>query len=184
MDRDRVVVSDVFPPYLRRLRAQFGDYGNVTVAELDVTKPLEGVEGLRGDTVVCMNVLEHIEHDRDAVGRIGALLQPGGRTILLVPACPALYCAIDQHLGHYRRYSLAQVRSLLEHAGFAVEHSRYVNMLGAVGWFVNGRALRRNLLPSRQMRFFDRLVPLLSLERFLGPPFGLSVLAVGRKAAT
>jgi hypothetical protein len=67
--------------------------------------------------------------------------------------------------------------------GFRVVQERHLNMIGAVGWFVNGRVLRRQLLPSRQLRIFDFVIKLLALERYLRPPFGLSILLVAEKPA-
>ena len=101
--------------------------------------------------------------------------------MLLVPACPSLYSRIDAGLEHHRRYGRAELCSKMEEAGFRVERIGFLNLLGAVGWFVNGKILRRKMLPKNQLAFFDLLVPFLRFERRLRIPFGLSLLAVGRK---
>ena len=126
-------------------------------------------------------MLEHIKDDAAALRCFRDILVPGGRLVLLVPACPSLYSKIDAGLDHYRRYSRAELGSKLEVAGFRVEHAGFLNLPGALGWFMNGRILRRNMLPKYQLKLFDLFVPLLKIERRLKIPFGLSLLAVGRK---
>ena len=74
-----------------------------------------------------------------------------------------------------------EIAAKLRASGLTVEHVRYFNLLGAPGWFVNSRLLRRRHVPGLQARLHDRLVPLLRLEeRWKQPPFGMSLLAVGR----
>jgi len=101
--------------------------------------------------------------------------------VLLVPAHQALYSAMDRNIEHFRRYNLRPLCEMVERAGFRVMEERYLNMLGAIGWFVNGRVLRRQLLPSRQLRIFNFVIKLLALEKWFRPPFGLSILLVAEK---
>ena len=82
------------------------------------------------------------------------VLENGGRLVLLVPAHSALYSDMDRNIEHFRRYDLRSLGKMVEDAGFKVVHQRHLNMLGAIGWFVNGRILRRQLIPSRQLRIF------------------------------
>src|SRR5205823_14987779 len=133
------------------------------------------------DTVLSMNVLEHIEHDRRALEGCLEILQGGGRLVLLVPAHRALYSDMDRNIEHFRRYDLRSLRDMVEDVGFRVVDERHLNMLGAIAWFVNGRILRRQLIPSRQLRVFDFAVKLLALEKLFRPPFGLSILLVAEK---
>ena len=101
--------------------------------------------------------------------------------MLLVPAFSSLHCQLDCNLGHYRRYDKVPFLRRLETVGFNISHCSNLNMLGAVGWFVNGKILGRGMMPKRQMRLFNKLTWMLDLERFLGPPFGLSLLVVAEK---
>ena len=128
-----------------------------------------------------MNVIEHIEDDAAALRCFHEILEPGGRLILLAPACKALYSKIDAGLDHYRRYSSDELCRKIQGAGFTIESERFFNLPGAVGWFINGKILRRKILPKNQMRLFDMMAPLLRLEDRIRIPFGLSLLAVGRK---
>lgn len=184
--RKFVMATDVVPFYLDTLRQHFQHSENVAVQRLDLldhtlAKRLGEENGF--DSILSMNVIEHIEDDRGALKSINALLPVGGKFVFLVPAHQALYTPMDYHLGHFRRYNKQQLTTLLDEAGFDVESSRYLNFLGAVGWFVNGKILRRKLIPSRQLRLFDLVLALLKVERWFSVPFGLSVLIVGKKRA-
>jgi hypothetical protein len=91
---------------------------------------------------------------------------------------------MDSSIGHYRRYDKAMMRERLAQAGFEVERLRYLNALGTVGWLVNGRVLRQTVPPSGQLKLFNRVMPLVTwVESRVEPPFGLSLLAIGRRPA-
>jgi SAM-dependent methyltransferase len=178
-DRRRVCLSDVSATYLDILKNRFGQRENVSVHHWDLGTPApEALQPGSFDTVICLNVLEHIQDDRAALQRMHRLLKPGGRLALLVPAHPFLYNGFDKGLDHFRRYNKHDLRRQLEESGFHVRKLWYFNALGALGWFVNGHLLRKTRLPSGQMKLFDLLVPLLKLERLLPMPFGISVIAL------
>lgn len=179
-----VVATDTIPFYLETLKQQHQHHDNVVVQELNLLD--EGLAKLIGqeqrvDTVLSMNVLEHIEDHEMALRSMNSVLSPNGKLVLLVPAHQTNFSPMDTHLGHFRRYDKKQLTALLEKAGFEIESSRYLNLLGALGWFFNGRILRRKLLPSRQLRIFDWLIALLKVESWGEPPFGLSLLMVAKK---
>jgi 2-polyprenyl-3-methyl-5-hydroxy-6-metoxy-1,4-benzoquinol methylase len=141
---------------------------------------LDFIASRRIDTIVCVNVLEHVDNDLDALKRLRGLLDgPAGRIALVVPAIPAAYGPIDAALGHYRRYSRARLQSVLTQAGFSVTSLHYSNLIGLLGWFFNARITRRVQQSDTQIRIFDRLiVPWSSpMERFFRPPIGLSLVA-------
>ena len=182
--RPLVVATDYSESYVIELRQKLGHFANVRVERLDLLDS-ESAEGLARrfapECVLSMNMLEHIGDDLTALKNMGRLLPTGGRLVLLVPAHQALFSGMDASLGHFRRYNKRTLFALLDQAGFRVTESRYLNGLGALGWWVNGRVLRRKLIPSRQLRLFDFVTFLLPLERFVPLPFGLSVLIVAEK---
>lgn len=182
LGRPLLVATDINGEYLRILRMVFQNYRGVMVKPLDITA-MNAVEwrDLQVDTVLCFNVLEHIERDMDALRRMHDLLTPGGRLILLSPALKGLFGSLDQRLGHYRRYSRAEMEEKVKEAGFEVEDIRYLNALAVPGWFINARLLRRRRLPKLQLALFRFLFPLVRIESRLRLPFGLSLLAIGRK---
>jgi SAM-dependent methyltransferase len=183
IDRDRVVLTDTEPYYLDRLRARYANHSHVTVTELRLPAAGARLAAERLDTVVCLNVLEHIDDDAASLSAMHDLLAPGGRLILLVPSLRALYGSLDEALGHFRRYVPGELATKLGEAGFRVRHLEYFNLAGVPGWWFTGRVLRRRLIPGGALRWYDALVPLFRLERFLPWRIGQSLIAIGEVAA-
>jgi len=180
-DGRRVVATDVDPRHVELLRRTFADDPHVSVAEFNLGSDSTVDLGGPFDSVVCLNVLEHIEDDAAALQRLQQQLRPGGRLVLIVPAIPALYGEMDRAIHHFRRYEQGEVAAKLRDAGFELEHMHPFNALGIPGWFLNGRILGRRSVPGLQARLNSMLVPVLRLERKLGLPWGMSILAVGRR---
>jgi SAM-dependent methyltransferase len=179
IDRDRVVLTDTEPYYLERLRARYGDRPHVSVAELRLPAPDARLAAERLDTVVCLNVLEHIEDDRGSLVAMRELLVPRGRLVLLVPALRALFGTLDEALGHFRRYVPDELSQKFRDAGFRLMHLEYFNLAGIPGWWLTGRVLRRRLIPTGALQWYDALVPLFRLERLLPWRIGQSLIAIG-----
>lgn len=184
LHRELVVVGELDPGYVERLRSVFASNPNVELRRLDLTDPDTYVRlADRGlDSVVCVNVLEHLAPDREVLRSFFDLLVAGGTAVILVPAGRWLYGSIDEALGHQRRYTRAELRGKLEDAGFTVEQVFGLNRIAFAGWWVNGRLFRRRTLPSAQMRLFDLVVFALPLLDRILPLPPLSLVAVGRKA--
>jgi SAM-dependent methyltransferase len=182
LGRELVLATDLEPRYLRILSNTFERHTRVQVRPLDLAAfdPAE-LAPYRLDTVVCLNVLEHVEDDRGALRRMSESLVPGGRVVVLVPAHRALYGAIDRAIHHYRRYERDELVARLAEAGFTVERADFFNRFGVAGWYLNSVLLRRTSVPGFQLRIQNLLVPLLRAESALRLPFGLSLVAVGRK---
>ena len=179
---DRLVLTDTEPYYLGRLRQRFAGRPQVAVAELRLPGRDPRLAAERLDTVVCLNVLEHIEQDGAALRAMHDLLQPAGRLLLLVPSLRALYGSLDEALGHFRRYVPDELQAKLQVAGFRVRHLEYFNLAGVPGWWLTGRVLRRRLIPAGALRWYEALVPLFRLERFLPWRIGQSLIAIGEVA--
>lgn len=134
------------------------------------------------DTIVCLNVLEHIKDDRKALKNMYELLCSGGHLILLVPAYDFLFGKIDKEIGHFRRYNKKLLKSLLEEVGFKILKSRVINFLGAVGWWLSSKLFRENRVSESKIKVFNLIAPVfLSLENFIEPPFGTSILIIAKK---
>jgi SAM-dependent methyltransferase len=178
----QVIATDIVPSFRSVLQNSFGDMPNVSIGQFDLTaKAPDEYVSRRCDTVVCLNVLEHIEDDNFALQQMREVLIPGGKLALLVPAHQVLYGAFDRALGHYRRYEKGELMRKLERVGFLVRRIKFFSLAAVLPWLINGRLLKRAYMPMRQANLADRLVPLLKLERLIGPPFGLSLIAIGEK---
>jgi hypothetical protein len=115
------------------------------------------------------------------VRRLAALLKPGGKLVVYVPACPFAYGSLDRALGHYRRYTPEGLAALLEGAGLQTPRPAYMNFFGLFGWTINGRFLRRERLSHRQLAVFERLMSLFRLEDLVQLPIGLGVYVAAQK---
>lgn len=182
-NRERVVLTDTEPYYLDCLHKRFRGRAQVRVAELRLPGIEPSIVAERLDTVVCLNVLEHIEDDRGSLDAMRRLLEPGGRLVLLVPALPRIYGTLDESLGHYRRYRPRELSHKLAQAGFRLRRMEYFNLAGIPGWWFTGRVLRRRMIPSGALRWYDALVPLFRLERLLPWRVGQSLVAIGEVPA-
>jgi len=183
LDRDLIIATDVEPKYLTLLKNTFGKYKKFMIEQLDISgTEVKRYQSYHIDSVICFNVLEHIEQDEKPLKRIFELLEPGGRLLLLVPSHPWLYGSLDEHLGHQRRYGKKELRNKLETAGFRVIFLKHFNRIGILGWFLDSRILRRKRLPPFQLRIYNLFVPLFKLEKFFSLPFGTSLLAVAEKS--
>ncbi len=186
LDREIVIAVDVETECLERLRARYQGRSNLHISQCGPgDAAFEALGGLRPDSCVCLNVLEHIAGDREALAAMAAILQPGGAIVVLAPAFQALYGPIDYQLGHFRRYTCASLRQTAQAAGLETAQIRYMNLPGFFGWWANARLFRLKEQSATQIAFFDRvLAPAISrIESVVTPPFGQSVLAVLRKPA-
>lgn len=157
--RQCYVATDIDPEHLARLRVRFHHRPNLTVGRCDLADTADFVS-LAGsmDTVVCLNVLEHVEDDLQGLRNIHSALAPGGRAIVLVPQGQELYGSLDRALGHCRRYSKEELRKKMEQCGFLVERILEFNRISRPAWYVAGRLLHRSSLGILQMKAFDRMV--------------------------
>lgn len=180
--RATYLATDINPLHLRYLENLCYGRPYLQTARLDLTDtaafaPLAG----RFDTVICLNVLEHVEEEAAAVANLAAALAPGGRAIVLVPQGRWLYCPLDAVLGHVKRYTATELRTVLERSGLEVESMRQFNRIAVPGWFLNGRVLRRKKFPKIQLKALNTLVPLFRRVDRLLPWPGLSLVAEARK---
>lgn len=185
-DREHAILSDYDPRYVEILRGRFADRLNVEVIQADAADLSEGVvervARQRIDTVLCLNVLEHIRDDEACVRALGATLTPGGRVVLILPAHPALFSTLDREYGHFRRYVRGDAARLAAASNLRVLRSACFNLAGLFGWLVNHRILGRTRLPKAQTSAFDRLVPLFRAVDGLGSGrVGLSLTVVLEK---
>lgn len=180
---ERLVLMDNDPFYAAHLTHAFGERGNVRVMHGDLANAdhLAPLENERLDTVVCSNVLEHIEHDEQVLQSFHQILAPGGQCIMIVPAGAWLYSGLDRQIGHYRRYSAEDLQGKMERAGFEIVHSCRVSRFAALAWFLSGRVLRQSHLNPHAMVWFDRFFPLTKWLDYCLPIPGMSLIMVGRR---
>jgi glycosyltransferase involved in cell wall biosynthesis/phospholipid N-methyltransferase len=183
--RREYVVSDINPLYLQTLAALRQDRPYLNVSYCDVTD-MASFPRLEGgyDTVICLNVIEHVADDRGALANIRSTLAPDGRAIVLVPQGQWNFGTLDEVLGHVQRYSKDGLRALATSAGFEVERIVDFNRPGTLAWFLNGRILRRRSFGLLQIKLLNLLTPLFRLVDRMVPLPALSLIAVLRPQGT
>ena len=176
--RDRLVLSDADEECLGRLRERYADRPDVEVVE--VRLPGRVAIGEPVESVVAMNVVEHIEDDVQALRDLAAVLTPSGRLILWVPAYMRLYGDFDRKVGHVRRYTPRTMRAAVERAELRVIDVRPVNFLGGLAWWLAVRRGGAGRPDPRLVWLYDNVVIPTgrTIERAVRPPFGQSVLCV------
>ena len=178
---ESLVLSDHHPGYLRILRDRFGDLPNLRYQLLDLTRRPYSVESGAIDTIVCLNVLEHLEEDEAILRALADLLPSGGRLLLQVPNHPRLFGTLDAAYGHVRRYAPSGLRRALEGAGFSPIALRRMNALSIPGWWLSGKVLRRRSLDPRMLRLYDSLVPLARAFDSVSRVVGISLLVCAER---
>ena len=138
------------------------------------------------DTILSINVLEHIPRDDLAIQNLVTCLNPGGCLLLNIPALAYLYNDLDRLAGHERRYSTKDLASLLKEQPVEILKLCYFNPIGGLGWWLNRLKTHNDLndnVVNSQILIFDKyIVPLSKLtdpifRRF----FGQSVTCIARK---
>ena len=139
--------------------------------------------GERFDSVLYVNVLEHIEDDASELSVVREALNPNGHLLIFVPALPWLYSDLDRQVGHFRRYVKKDLVELTQRSGFLVVKARYFDVAGIVPWYINF-VLLKNAIRGGSVSLYDRLVvPVMRImEGLVSPPIGKNVLLVAKKA--
>jgi SAM-dependent methyltransferase len=172
-----VVASDLSTACVEAMRERFADAPHITVSQSDL-RELEST-GERFDSVLLVNVLEHIEDDAGVLAMLTTLLSAHGRIVVYVPALNGLYGAWDKKVGHFRRYSKWRMREVANVAGLDLVDLRYVNALAIPAWAAFSRT-DVDRTQGSSLSIWDRVgVPLSrTMEDRIRLPIGLNVLAV------
>ena len=134
------------------------------------------------DSIVYMNVLEHIEDHAAELQEAFSLLRAGGALCIYVPALPALYGPFDKRVGHFRRYTKDSLRQVAVGAGFDDISVRYRDLAGVVPFWVHSKILGYDRLEPAAVKLYDRMIPLVRLiDGITRAPIGKNLLLLARK---
>jgi glycosyltransferase involved in cell wall biosynthesis len=178
-----VIATETEPVYLDILRNAYLNTPSVTVQAWDATQPPPPELPL-ADSILCSNVIEHIEDDRAVVVNADRVLKPGGRMIFIVPRGENLYSTLDSAIGHHRRYDEGRLRSHFEALGYEIEECFSLNKIGVLGWWYRGKISRQKAIGRFGLKAFNVLVPFFKILDPLLPWKGLSLVIVARKPDT
>lgn len=182
LPRDLYLASDINPHYLHYLRNFAAGKPYLQVDRIDLEDdacfaPWQG----KFDTVVCLNVLEHVRDPLLSLRNMASALEPGGRLVLYVPQGQHLYSSLDEVLGHRCRYNREMLAEELRSTGFEIEVFRDFNHFAIPGWWLNGKVFKRRDFSRSQLKVFNMLVPVIRRIDPIVPGRGLGIIAVARK---
>jgi SAM-dependent methyltransferase len=177
-----VVASDVSDECVHALRERFDGAGDVRVLQADL-RTWEPDEAF--DSVLMVNVLEHIEDDAGALASLSRFVEPGGTVVVYVPALNGLFGAWDRKVGHFRRYSKWRLTEVMREAGLDVRFMRYANVLAIPGWLAFTNLARGDATGDHSLPLWDRYAVPVSraIESRVPVPLGTNLLGVGRVGA-
>ncbi len=184
LPRDLYVASDINPHYLDYLHnmALGKPYLGVDRIDLEDEACFAPWQG-KFDTVVCLNVLEHVRDPLKSLRNIHSALAPGGKLVLYVPQGQHLYSSLDEVLGHRVRYDREMLARELRETGFELQLFRDFNHFAIPGWWLNGKILKKRSFSRVQLKIFNMLVPILRRIDPLIPGRGLGIIAVATRPA-
>ncbi|MBR9700784.1 class I SAM-dependent methyltransferase [Candidatus Woesearchaeota archaeon] len=180
-DDPKAVLSDVDVVYVKKLNKKFPKNKAVQLDISDEKQIAKLRKTERFDTIIFLNVLEHVEKDEKALRLLRTLLTPNGRIICLVPTHRWLYNPLDKALGHWRRYTKKELKHKVGNEGYEVEAMFSFNFFAIFGWFLNGNILRKKIIGSGSMKLFNSLVGIFKfIEHYmLFQKIGISTIIVG-----
>lgn len=185
---EQLVATDFDEALLPGLEDICRAHPGAEVMHLDLERPaqatLQRIRAARIDSVVMVNVLEHISDDVRCLEELAATLQEGGRIVVFCPAFQWLFTPLDESYGHYRRYNKQDMIALGHRTKLDVGEMHYVNMPGFFAWLLLYKLLRGRRLRTGSVSIFNAMVPLVRrIEARVRPPFGSSILAVFTKSS-
>ena len=179
-----LTLTDISAAYIKDLKEKYSNNKNISVRKLDLNSKTdyESIGYNKFDSILAVNVLEHIENDEFALNQLYGMLNDKGRLVILVPCHKFLYNVIDKNVGHFRRYSKRDLEHKVGKTEFTIEKMHYFNALGILGWYLNGNILKNPKVSGSGLKILDRLVPLLKYgEMVIGKRIGLSIICYLRK---
>ncbi|MDL2253532.1 class I SAM-dependent methyltransferase [Ruminococcaceae bacterium OttesenSCG-928-I18] len=187
-DVDLAICADIFDSQLGLVSERFSDFP-VETLKLDIENDdICELKTYELDTVICINVLEHIENHQKALQNMRDAICDNGKIIILVPALSKLYNEMDKNAGHYRRYDKGQLEKLGKETDLNIIHQRYFNMLGVIPYRVKGKGTisEGNTFSSTLNEGSSKMINYAShilepIEKIIKIPFGLSEVIVFEK---
>jgi 2-polyprenyl-3-methyl-5-hydroxy-6-metoxy-1,4-benzoquinol methylase len=172
-----VTATDLSKRCVEELQTRYEGLANVDVRHADIAAL---GDDRKYDSIVLINVLEHIADDLGALRDLRELLKPGGRLLVFSPAFDGLYSDFDHKIGHFRRYRRSQLVTVADRAGLEYVDARYVNSIGAFAWWLFARRLRQTPTQGWSVKLYDRVVvpTLRKIEARREPGLGQSVFLV------
>ena len=177
---ERVVATELFENQVNIMNKRFENYQYFKAIQADIMKDDFSAYD-KFDTIILINVLEHIEDDRKALANMKKLLKDSGTIIICVPAMPGLYCYMDKNVGHNRRYTKGELRVKAKRAELQVIEDKYMNFMGILPYWIKGKLKKDNggsfstSIDEGESKLYSIATSILEpIERVIKPPIGIS----------
>jgi phospholipid N-methyltransferase len=182
LDREQLLLVERDPEYLKHLRENFSSHSQIKILCEDLENPdtFERVLKHPVDSLICLNVMEHLIDDRAFLSRLRSLMTRNQNVVIAVPQHDWLYSEFDRLVEHQHRYSKNELSSRLKESGFEIEYLEDFNRIGSLGWFVRFRLFRSTSISLRSTQLFDKGVPLWKYFEPIKIIPALSLIAVAR----
>jgi len=180
--RKRYYATDINEYYLTSINSlkENKPYLNVTYLNVNDVASFKKTQG-HFDTIICLNVIEHVDDDALALRNIADLLENNGRAVILVPRGAWLFGSLDEVVGHRRRYSKKMLESLAQTARLDIITIIPFNRISVIPWYLNGKVLKKRTFGLFQIYVMNHLTPLLRvIDKFIPLP-SLSFIAIMEK---
>jgi SAM-dependent methyltransferase len=173
------------PVLAAQLREKFSGEKDVRVVDQTMEEWMLGTADSSFDSIVLVNVLEHIKDDFAAAQGFHRSLAAGGTLMIFVPALPFLYSKLDHLYGHYRRYTRTSLRDCIAEAGFEIEKLHFVDVAGVFPWWLLNTVMGKTSLHQPSLRVYDKfVVPVTrACESIIHLPLGKNLILIARKVA-
>ena len=180
---DRLDLVEPSPNLHPHLNAAFGDRPGVEIHRETIESWTAKRPSDSADSIVMVNVLEHIEDDARALAELHRILRPGGYLLIMVPAMGFLFSRLDRIHGHFRRYEKQPLRDRTAAAGFTVEKIKYMDLTGVFPWWLLNVKLGATTFNPKMVGIYDRyFVPVTrAVESVVTPPLGKNLVMAARK---
>lgn len=177
---NEVVLSDSDEKFIEYLRKKFtGKNCKIEKFDLNSLPDTKSLGYDRFDTIICIDVIEHVKNDQFALNQMFRLLRKGGYLLIITPCNPSLYNKHDEMSGHYRRYTKEELKKKVKKANFSIEKIKYFNYIGMYGWKLSGKDPSRI---SKLFNLYDKLIPIIKvIDIFMSKINGQSLIAILQK---
>lgn len=180
--KELIIGIDVLDEFVSCFKDRFKENKNFYAYKINIEEGAEELIGRGIDTIICLNVLEHIEKDGLALENMRKILVKGGKLIVQVPAFNFLYGTLDEADLHFRRYEKKEIADKIKGAGFKIKKVFYFNLLGVLGWFLSGKVFKDKHFKAERGGLFNKFIPFLRFfEKIMKPPAGLSIFVIAEK---
>ena len=180
--KNKIILSDIDSKFIKNLKNKYKSKKNIEVIKLDIEKTNK-LNNKGVNTIVALNVLEHINDDIKALNNLYEYLAPQGKAIILVPAHKKLYNCIDKAVGHYRRYSKKELINKINKTKFKIKEIKYFNFISIFGWYINGNILKKAIINKDATKLLNWGVPVFKFidKNIILNKIGISLIVILEK---